>query len=360
MTNSKGTKKILLTGALGYLGSRLTDYLQDKEYSCTVIDSGFFSEGKFYEPNAVPTIDKDVRELTQSDLEGYHVLVQLAGISNDPFGQLAADRIYDPTRHYARQLAEWCKELGIRYIFPSSCSIYGAGNGLLSEASPANPQTPYSLNKLQVEEDLADLADASFSPIALRLATVFGASPRIRFDVVINMLCGMAIVEKQVVLNSDGQAWRPHLHIDDVCEAFACAIEWDYHAGELMVLNVGREDNNWKIIDVARHIQQCVPGSELHFLTAQADADKEDLVRDRKIQDGVDKRTYQVSFDKIRETLPGFECRWTVEAGIERLLEELQHHRLDEGGFKRREFYRLQQIEHLYTSGRLNDELIRV
>jgi nucleoside-diphosphate-sugar epimerase len=153
-----------------------------------------------------------------------------------------------------------CKKLGIRYIFPSSCSLYGIGEVALDEESPTNPQTPYSLNKLQIEQDLAALADKTFSPIALRLATVFGISPRIRFDVVINMLCGMAVAQKQVVLNSDGQAWRPHLEIQDACEAFRCCIEWNYQDGKLMVLNVGRNDNNWKILDVARLIKSKVNG----------------------------------------------------------------------------------------------------
>ena len=134
------------------------------------------------------------------------------------------------------------------------------------EDAPTHPQTPYSFNKLQIEQDLAEMADSSFSPIALRLATVFGSSPRIRFDVIINMLCGMAITQNQVVLNSDGQAWRPHLDIEDACEAFRCCIEWDYQEGKLLVLNVGRNDNNWNILEIARLIQSKVTGCELKFL----------------------------------------------------------------------------------------------
>ena len=159
---------------------------------------------------------------------------------------------------------------------------------------------------MQIEQGLNEIADASFSPIALRLATVFGSSPRIRFDVVINMLCGMAIAKKKVVLNSDGQAWRPHLYIEDVCEAFRCCIEWDYNEGRLMTLNVGHEDNNCKILDVARIIQSKVKGCEMNFLGQSDVEDIDDLVKDRKIKDGEDKRTYRVSFDRIHKTLPGF------------------------------------------------------
>jgi len=229
----------------------------------------------------------------------------------------------------------------------------------LDEEGVVSPQTPYSLNKIQIETDLAEISDKDFSPIALRLATVFGFSPRIRFDVVINMLCGMAITDKKVVLNSNGQAWRPHLYIDDVCEAFRCCIEWNYNDGKLMILNVGRNDNNLKILDVAKIIQQSVPGCTLSFLGQGENADDEqtDLIKDRKINDGVDKRNYRVAFDKIHATLPGFEAKWTVEVGIHQLLKDLGDAKLTKSLFTQRDFYRLQQIEHLFKSGKLNEHL---
>ena len=312
------------------------------------MDVGFFQYGVLYYPNPVTMLNKEARTLTEKDIEGFDVVLLLACISNDPFGNLTSETIYDPTREYAICIAKMCKKLGVRYIFPSSCSVYGIGEGLLDEDSPTNPQTPYSLNKIQIEEDLVELADFSFSPIALRLATVFGASPRMRFDVVINMLCGMAVAQKKVILNSDGQAWRPHLHIDDVCEAFRCCIEWDYNEGNLAVLNVGRNDNNWKIIDLAKLIQSGVKGCELQFLEQTEEDDTDNLVKDRKIQDGVDKRTYQVSFDRIHEILPEYKTSWDVESGVEQLIETLERYKLNETKFKQREFYRLQQIEHLH------------
>ena len=175
----------------------------------------------------------------------------------------------------------------------------------MNEDGPANPQTGYSLNKLQIEQGLAELAGPNFSPIALRLATVFGCSPRIRFDVVINMLSGMAVSQGKVILNSNGQAWRPHLYIEDVCEAFRCCVEWDYDGEELLVLNVGRNDNNWRIIDIAKKIQQEIDGCKLEFLS-QKSTEQDELVKDRKIQDGVDKRTYQVNFDRIHQHYQAF------------------------------------------------------
>ena len=308
-------KKVLIIGNQGYLGSILTGYLQDRGYYCEGADIGFFQYGVLYPPQVVPMIAKEARNVTEEDIKDFDVVLMLAGISNDPFGKLSYEEIYDPTRDYAIKVAKMCKNVGVRFIFPSSCSVYGDGGdgSQLNENAPTNPLTPYSLNKLQIEQDLTELADQNFSPIALRFGTVFGASPRIRFDVVINMLCGMAVTGKKVILNSDGQAWRPHVYIDDVCESFRCSIDWDYNDGNLMVLNVGRDDNNCKVIDIAKLIQLEVDGCELKFLGQSIGDGKDDLVKDRKIQDGVDKRTYQVSFQYIHKTLPGFKAERSVE-----------------------------------------------
>jgi len=351
-------KKILIVGHQGYLGSRLTDYLQERGYQCSGIDTGFFKNGTLTAPGSVPTIDKDARLLNEVDIKGFDALILLAGISNDPFGNMSSEQIYDPTRDYALSIAEMCKTLGVKFIYPSSCSVYGAAaeGGLLNEGSPTNPQTPYSINKIQVEEGLSKIADNTFSPIALRFGTVYGMSPRIRFDVVINMLCGLALTTKKVTLNSNGQAWRPHLHIDDACESFRCCIDWEYESDKLMVLNVGRNEDNYKIIDIAQIIHSNVDGSELTYLGSENN-EENDLIKDRKIQDGVDTRTYQVSFDKIHETLPGFKCKWTVEEGIKSLLNELRKAGLDKNSFNRREFYRLQQIEFLHSENKIDDDL---
>jgi nucleoside-diphosphate-sugar epimerase len=350
-------KKILIIGSHGYLGSRITDFLSEKGYLCVGADIGFFRNGVIHEPTYVPSINKEARTIEESDIEGFDVVIMLAGISNDPFGNLSTEVIYDPTRAYAFRIAKICKKLGIRFIFPSSCSVYGIADGMLDENGVTNPQTPYSLNKLQIEQDLATISNNGFSPIALRLATVFGLSPRIRFDVVINMLCGMAVSQKKVVLNSDGQAWRPHVHIEDVCEAFRCCIEWENPGEGLKVLNVGRNDNNVRIIDVARMIVECIPGSELQFLSAKKLTSEDELVVDKKIHDGVDSRTYQVKFNKVHEQLPNFTAKWGIQRGVAKLVEDLQSLQLDENKFKQRDFYRLQQINHLYITKQINSDL---
>lgn len=350
-------QKVLITGSLGYLGSVLTRVLSESGYECIGYDTGFFEAALLLPPSPVATVHKDARDLNEQDLRGIDVVVHLAGISNDPMGKLDAGQVYDPTRAYSLRIAEMCKRLGVRYIFASSCSIYGLGTEeLLHETSPTHPQTGYSLNKLQIEQDLAALSDGSFSPIALRFATVFGPSPRIRFDVVVNMLVGMAVARGLIVLNSDGSSWRPNLHILDLCEAVRRAIECDHRSGELLVLNVGTEENNLRVLDIARLVQNAVPGCGLKYLAENPELDREGLIRDRKVK-GSDTRTYRVSFEKVRSALPGFRCAWSVERGVADLAAQLRELSFDDAAFTRRGFYRLQQLEHLHGSGQLSDDL---
>jgi nucleoside-diphosphate-sugar epimerase len=354
--------KILITGSLGYIGSVLTRVLAEAGHDCVGYDTGFFAGELLYPPENADTVFGDARELAETDLQGVDVVVHLAGISNDPLGSLDAAKVYDPTRTYSMKIAKMCKALGVRFIFASSCSVYGIGQAeRLTESSQTNPQTAYSLNKYQIEEDLKSISDKDFSPIALRFATVFGSSPRIRFDVVINMLTGMAATNKLIVLNSDGNAWRPNLHILDACQSILHAIELDYRAGELLVLNVGSNENNLRIIDIARTIQDIVKGCELKFLSENPDIDKEGLIRDRKVaQAGGDTRTYQVSFDRIKTVLPRFKCEWSIERGVQEMVERFIALPLTYEAFKRRGFYRLQQLEHLHGKGFISDDLLWV
>ncbi len=352
-------KKVLVTGSMGYLGSVLTKHLTDHGFDCIGYDTGFFRGSTLYAPPDTKTVLRDARDITEDDLKGIDVVVHLAGISNDPMGKLDAARIYDPTRAYSLAIAKMCKKMGVRFIFASSCSIYGlGGDEFLTEESAVHPQTPYSLNKLQVEEDLRSISDANFSPIALRFATVFGHSPRIRFDVVINMLTGMAMSNKIIVLNSDGSAWRPNLHILDLCQSVRRSIEFDYKGGELLIMNVGSEENNLQVLDIAKTIQRSIPGCELKFLAQNPELDKEGLIADRKVKGGGgDTRTYKVSFDKITKTLPGFTCEWTVERGVKDMAALFEKMDFNLETFKRRGFYRLQELEYLYENGYLADNL---
>jgi len=351
-------KNILVTGSSGYIGSVLLEFLTNAGYQCRGIDIGFFKNCNLTSVNSQNIVFKDAAEIEIIDLEGIDVLVHLAGISNDPLNQLDSDSTYDPSREYTYKIAKLCKLKKIKFIFASSCSVYGkvANNELVDEISTPNPQTGYSLNKLQIENDLMNLSDNEFSPIALRFATIFGYSPRIRFDVVVNMFIGMSLENKLIVLNSDGQSWRPHLHILDACEAIKSAIELQYNNNELLILNVGRDDNNLKTIKVAEIVANSIPDVKINFLNENPNLDKTGLIKDRKIKYGKDKRSYKVSFKKINKLMPNFVCKFDLKSGIEDTVLKLSKF-FDKDFLNKKEFFRLQYLEYLYSKDYLTKDL---
>ena len=354
-------RKILVTGSLGYIGSVLTPYLNENNFECLGYDTGFFRDCHLYTPKEQKTILKDMRDFTRNELRNIDTVIHLAGISNDPFGELKPEKVYDPTRVYSLRLAKLCKDVGVKFIFASSCSVYGKGSEqLLSEDSETYPQTLYSLNKLQIENDLREISDKDFSPIILRFATVFGLSPRMRFDLFINMFVAMALTTQKIILNSDGKAWRPNVHIDDVCKAIRYCLDYDHTSDKPLILNVGDTQENFQIIDIAKMIKNEIPGCEITYLQNIKDSSPAkdlDLIRDRKVQDGVDTRTYKVSFELIKNTLPGFQCDWSVQKGIQVMINDFQKIKLTEKQFNNINFYRLQKMEFLLKNGYLSEEL---
>jgi len=354
-------RKILITGSKGYIGSFLTSYLKKKNYDILGIDIGFFKNCYLYkDKKKQETIYKDVRNITESDLKDIDVIIHLAGISNDPLNTFSSKTVYDPTRKYTFELAQKAKKLGIKFIFASSCSVYGATNNklLLNEDSDPNPQTGYSLNKLQIEKDLEKLANKNFFPICLRFATIFGVSNRIRFDVVINMLVGMAMTTKKIILNSNGMAWRPNLYIEDACSAIEHAIKYKKKKNDdkILILNIGRNDNNLTVIDIANKIKNAVKGSEIVFLNEYKDLNTK-LIIDKKIKNGKDTRTYKVSFKKIKKKFNNYRCRYTIQHGIEKMIKELSKHNLSKKIFYNKKFYRLQYFEYLYKRKLIDNSL---
>ena len=201
------------------------------------------------------------------------------------------------------------------------------------------------------------MSDNNFSPIALRFATVFGYSPRMRFDVVVNMFVGMAVSAQEITLNSNGQAWRPHLYIDDACESIHRAIGCDYNHGELLVLNVGNNSNNVRIIDLVSILKGIVPSLKLEVMGQHSNSNC-DLFADRKIKNGIDVRTYKVDFSKIEKIFPGYVAGVSLQEGISKLYTKLKEIQLDNRKFKDRGFYRLQQLEHLQAQGKINSQLV--
>ena len=356
-------KKILITGSGGYFGSYLIPYLLSKNYDVQGYDIGFFKKCNFFKN---PVIDqkiiyKDIEEITAEEISNFDCIVHLAGVSNDPLNKLSSKDIYDPTRKYSLKIAKIAKELKIKFIFASSCSVYGASdtNCILDENSKTNPQTGYSLNKLQIEEDLKNIADDNFFPICLRFATIFGVSPRIRFDVVINMLTGLAFAEKKIILNSDGKAWRPNLYIEDACVAIEHAFNYQKSKDDdkMLVLNIGREDNNLTIIKIAEIIKNLIPSSAIVFLDNKFENSQNNLIYDRKIKNGNDTRTYKVSFQKVKEKFSKFTCNYTVEEGIKKMINDFNEKKLSSSQFKKIEFYRLQYLESLYKKNLIDEKL---
>ncbi|MHA2292526.1 MAG: NAD-dependent epimerase/dehydratase family protein [Candidatus Hodarchaeales archaeon] len=352
--------KILVTGALGYIGSVLLPYLNERGYKTVGYDTGFFKDCTLWPSKDENIILKDLRSFQRSDLANVDVVVHLAGISNDPFGNLDPEIIFEPTRIYSLKIAQMCKKEGVKFIFASSCSVYGkASEELLTETSKTNSQTPYSLNKLLIEQDLKTISDNTFTPICLRFATLFGPSSRMRFDIVINMFVGMALTTNQIILNSDGQAWRPNVYIEDSCKAIHHAINFQDNLGEPLILNVGDTTQNFKILDIAKMVQSQISGTKIVFMQNNEEIEEKDLdlVKDRKIQDGVDTRTYRVSFEAIKKAFKGFKCDWTVRDGIVEMSEILEKRGLTEDQLKNINYYRLQKIEYLHKHSLIDDNL---
>ncbi len=336
--------KVLVTGHHGYIGSLLVPMLTAQGYQVRGIDNDLYETSLFGQaPPPVPSIHKDIRDINLADVTGCDAVIHLAGLSNDPLGDLDPELTMEINYRATIRLAELVKEAGVRYfLFASSCSIYGAsGSDLIDENSPINPITPYAHSKYHAEQELSAMADEHFSPIFFRCATAHGYSPRIRFDLVINNLVAWAYTTGKVLIKSDGTPWRPFVHIEDICRAFLAVLEAPLASVHNQVFNVGNSAENYQISQVADFVSKIVPDCRVEYTP----------------DGGPDKRCYKVSCDKIAAMVPSFAPVWTVDRSISDLLHFYTSLDLKPEEFEGPRYNRIDHLRDLMANGQLDDAL---
>lgn len=336
--------KVLVTGTQGYIGTILAPLLMAEGHEVVGLDSDLYEQCTFGRelPN-IPCIKADIRDVDEAVVEGFDAVLHLAALSNDPLGDLNPQLTYEINHEASVRLAELAKRVGItRFIFSSSCSNYGAaGENMLNEESAFNPVTPYGVAKVRVEQDVARLADANFSPTFLRNATAYGVSPRLRFDLVLNNLVAWAYATGRVYLKSDGTPWRPIVHIEDIARAFIAVLQAPRELVHNQAFNVGLNSENYRIREIAEIVTETVPGCRLEFAS---DA-------------GPDKRCYRVDCSKIAQALPEFKPQWNARRGAQELYEAYQRIGLTLEEFEGPKYQRVGHIKHLLQTGRLDNTL---
>jgi nucleoside-diphosphate-sugar epimerase len=336
--------RVLVSGHDGYIGTVLVPLLQQAGHEVVGLDSFLFADCVFGEPERpVPAVRADIRDVGPAQLEGFDAVVCLSALSNDPLGDLNPDITYDINHRGTVNLARAAKEAGVaRFLFSSSCSLYGAqGDAPIDEGGTFNPVTPYGESKVLSERDLSALADDRFSPVYLRNATAYGVSPRLRGDLVVNNLVAYAMTTGEVRMKSDGTPWRPLVHIEDISRAFLALLEAPREVVHDQAFNVGRTEENYQIRDVARIVEEVVPGSRITFAS---DA-------------GPDKRNYRVACDKIVEQVPGYQPVWTVRKGAEELYDAFQRNGLTLEVLNSWRLQRIAWIKQLIAEGRIGTDL---
>jgi nucleoside-diphosphate-sugar epimerase len=335
--------KILVTGTEGYLGCLLAPELMRDGHDVLGVDTGFYKAGWLYNgvDTTARTLVRDIRHLRIEDLSGVDAVVHLAELSNDPLGQLSPTITYEINHAGSVHLARLAKQAGVsRFVYMSSCSVYGVADGVVDEESEVDPQTAYAECKVLVERDLTSMADDSFSPTFMRNATAYGASPRMRFDIVLNNLSGLAWTRKEITMTSDGSPWRPLVHGLDIAQAIRRVLAAPRDLVHAQKFNVGATEHNYRVRDIAEIVGETFPGCAVSFGDS-----------------GGDNRSYRVSFEKIANKLPGFACQWDARRGAQQLHDVFSRIDMDEATFTGRGHTRLLQLQHLIATGQLDDAL---
>jgi nucleoside-diphosphate-sugar epimerase len=335
--------KVLVTGHHGYIGSVVAPMLKEAGHDVTGLDT-FFYEGCDLLDDALdfPTLRMDLRDVTTDLFEGYDGIVHLAALSNDPLGELDEELTREINLRGTVELARKAKEAGVqRFVFASSCSMYGASgtDDLMIEDAPLRPLTAYAESKVRAEEALSELADGDFAPTFLRNATAYGASPRVRLDVVLNNLAAWAFTTGKVMIMSDGTPWRPLVHVRDIASAAGAALTAPIALVRNEAFNVGTNDENYRVRELAEIVRETFAGCEIEYAAGA----------------GPDPRSYRVDFRKLAETLPEARPKWTARDGARELLDAFRSARLTSVGFDL--YTRLTRLKSLIAEELLDDEL---
>lgn len=336
--------KVLLTGHKGYIGAVASQVLTAAGHRVTGLDTDLFAGCDFgTSAPAIAEIRKDIRNLVKADLQGFDAVFHLAALSNDPLGNLDSDLTYSINHRASVRLAELAKEAGVqRFVFSSSCSTYGAaGDDFLDEKAALNPVTAYGESKVFVERDVRKLADDKFSPTYMRNATAYGASPRLRLDLVLNDFVASALTTGRVLIKSDGTPWRPIVHLRDIIGAAQAVLEAPRDTIHNEVFNVGQTEENYRISELAEIVTQVVPGSRIEYAPGG----------------GPDKRCYRVTCEKIKRQLPGFRPQWTAKKGAQELYDAYRQVGLTRQDLEGGRYFRIVNIQRLLDSGKLDKAL---